>query len=294
MKYNMRKKEWPILVAFTLVLLLVMVEINADRCATKLTVAHYKVPASLSEEIRIVHLTDLHGKTTFGANNQELVDLIAVQEPDLILMTGDMLDKTDEDADTVCRLIEDCAEIAPVFYGYGNHEHAWIEKHEQDLRESLTQAGAMVVNVEYCDLVINGQELRIGGYYNYYRQPHMFSVTKEEKDAELAFAEEFEDTDVFKILLSHIPTAWIDWGYIHKYPVDLVLCGHYHGGQIRLPVLGGVYAPYIGLFPEYTEGMFVGETATAILSTGLGSSPGIPRINNPAQIVVVDLIPKNR
>ena len=76
------------------------------------------------------------------------------------------------------------------------------------------------------------------------------------------------------------------------YPVDLVLTGHYHGGQVRLPMIGGLVAPYVGWFPEYTEGMYVGEKATAILSTGLGSSPGIPRVNNPPQVVVVDLIPK--
>lgn len=286
----MKKRELLIVLAFMLAVFLALVELDADRCATELTVVRYEVPTELTEEIRIVQLTDLHGRT-FGRGNEEIARIVAEQDPDLILMTGDMLDKTDENADPACRLIEACAEIAPVYYGYGNHEIDWIKVHGDCLRAELEQAGAVVLNVEYLDITVNGQELRIGGYYNYYRQPHMFPLTMEEKYAELDFADSFEDTQRYKILLSHIPTAWIDWGYIDKYPVDLVLTGHYHGGQIRIPFVGGLYAPYIGLFPEYTEGMFVGEAATAILATGLGSSPKIPRINNLPQIVVVDLIP---
>lgn len=285
-----KKKELWMLLAAALILLLVLTELHATACATQLTVAHYEVPADITENIRIVHLTDLHGDVPFDADNRALVELVAQQKPDLILMTGDMLDKTDANADAACSLIEACKEIAPVYYGYGNHEYAWVQEHGEILAEELTRAGATVLNVEYCDLTVKDQQLRIGGYYNYYRQPHMFRLTKEEKQAEIAFADAFENTQRYKILLSHIPTAWIDWEYIDKYPVDLVLTGHYHGGQIRLPFLGGLYAPYIGLFPEYTEGMYTGTMATAILSTGLGSNPGVPRINNPAQLVVVDLL----
>ena len=119
----------------------------------------------------------------------------------------------------------------------------------------------------------------------------MFTVTEEEKQRQLEFCKDFEDTERFKILLSHIPSAWLDWGYIDKFPVDLVLSGHYHGGQIRIPLLGGIYAPEAGIFPDYTEGMYVGTKAVCVLSTGLGASLGIPRFNNLPQITVVDLIP---
>ena len=287
----MRKKNTlPLLLAAALLLLLVLTELHATKCATQLTVAHYEVPADMEETIRIVQLTDLHGREPFGAGNRSLVDTVAEQKPDLILMTGDMLDKTDENADTVCRLIEACVKIAPVYYGYGNHEYDWVRTHGEILEEELTRAGATVLNVAYRDLTVKGQQLRIGGYYGYYRQPGMFPLTAEQKAAEMSFADNFENTQRYKILLSHIPTAWIDWAYIEEYPVDLVLCGHYHGGQVRLPFVGGLYAPYIGLFPEYTEGMYVGNKATAILSSGVGSNPGVPRINNPAQLVVVDLV----
>lgn len=290
----MIKKRW-IIAAVCLILLLavgIAAGISAYQCATELTGVRYEVPSELSEPIRIVQLTDLHG-WEFGEGNRDLVELVTAQEPDLILMTGDMMDRSDENADVACALIEALTPVAPVYFGYGNHEYAWMSNHGESLTPALTEAGAVVLDVEYLDVTVNGQDLRIGGYHGYYRQPHMYPVTEEQKVTERAFCDDFEDTNRYKILLSHIPTAWIDWEYMNKFPVDLVLSGHYHGGQIVLPVVGGIYAPYIGLFPPYTEGVFEGEEATCILSAGLGSSPDIPRINNLPEIVVVDLIPKS-
>lgn len=287
-----KKKKWIVAIFLSVFLLIcIAVCVSAYQGATKLTVAKYEVRMDMTESIRIVQLTDLHGKV-FGTDNDVLVQMVAKQKPDLILMTGDMMDKSDENADIVCNLIRCLVEVAPVYYGFGNHEISWMDTTGIDLTPILTDADAVVLNCDFLDISVKGQQLRIGGYYNYYRQPHMYPLTLEEKLAELDFADNFENTDRYKILLSHIPTAWLDWEYIEKYPVDLVLTGHYHGGQIRLPLVGGLYAPYVGLFPEYTEGMFAGEQATCILSTGLGSSPGVPRINNPPQIVVVDLIPE--
>lgn len=258
---------------------------------TPLTVARYEVGTNLTDSIRIVQLTDLHG-WTFGDDNEELVSLVKEQCPDMILMTGDMLDRDDADADVVCRLIAALKDTAPVYYGYGNHEMGWVERTGTDLRPILTEAGATVLDVEYLDLEVKGQPIRLGGYYNYYRQPHMLNSIPEGIRAERAFADDFENTDRYKIFMHHIATSWLDWNAKDKYPVELVLTGHYHGGQMRIPFVGGLVAPYVGWFPPYTEGMYVGEKATVILSTGLGSRPNIPRINNPPQLVVVDLVPE--
>lgn len=271
----------------------VITAISARYGATTLTTARYTVETELEQPVRIVQLSDLHSHV-FGNQNDLLVDMVEEESPDLILMTGDMMDKQDENADVVCALIEELVGIAPVYYGYGNHEADWISRHGNSLESALTEAGAIVLDVAYTDTEVNGQALRLGGYHGYYRQPGMYNISAEQRAAELAFADHFEDTERYKILLCHIPTAWIEWEYINRFPVDLVLTGHYHGGQIRLPLIGGVYAPYIGLFPEYTEGMYQGAEATAILSTGLGSRPGIPRINNLPQIVVVDLLPESK
>ena len=219
--------------------------------APELIVTRYAEEADLDVPLRIVQLADLHGGS-IGTDNDMLVQMVMEQEPDLILMTGDMMDKSDENADVVCDLIRQLTPIAPVYIGYGNHEYDWMKAHSESLTPILTEAGATVLDVEYLDITVKDQTLRLGGLMGYYRQPGMFPVSQEQRERELAFAENFEDTDRYKILLNHIPTAWLDWEYIDKYPVDLVLTGHYHGGQIRLPLVGGLYAPYVGLFPEYT------------------------------------------
>ena len=265
---------------------------SARQCRRDFSVAAYTVPSGLEASVRIVQLSDLHS-WTFGEENAELITQVETLEPDIIVMTGDMLDKSEENADTVCHLIWALVNTAPVYFCYGNHEYQWMQSHGESLTSILEAAGAIVLDVAYTDITVNGQPFRIGGYHGYYRQPGMYDISQEQREAELAFCDDFENTESYKLLLCHIPTPWLDWGYIDSFPVDLVLAGHYHGGQIRLPVIGGLYAPYVGLFPEYTEGIYAGAQATCILSAGLGASPGIPRVNNFPQIVVIDLHPDN-
>lgn len=256
-----------------------------------LVISNNEVGSYITSEIRIVQLTDLHN-AEFGEGNCELVDLVGEQSPDIIVMTGDMINRDDEDLSVIKTLISDLSEIAPVYFGYGNHEADWEAMWQCDLKSELTDAGAVVLNNDFIDITVNGASLRIGGYMGYYRQPGMLTKDENQKEAELAFADDFEDTDRFKILLNHIPTQWVDWGYIDKFPVDIVFSGHYHGGVIRIPVIDrGVYAPYVGWFPPYTKGMYSGSQAACVLSAGLGSEHMVPRINNPPEIVVVDLVP---
>ncbi len=280
------KKKWIKCLGFVLLLAAVIMVMTDNR----LSFVRYEVQTDLEEEIRIVHLSDLHS-WVFGEDNQDLVRVVESMKPDLILMTGDMMDKRDENAEVALALIRDLQGTAPVYFSYGNHEYEWMENTGTDLTPMLTEAGAMVLDVAYLDLDVKGQPVRLGGYHNYYRQPHMLTKDPKAIQAEREFADAFEDTERYKILMSHIPTSWLDWGQIDRYPVDLILTGHYHGGQIQIPFAGGLVAPYIGWFPPYTEGMYRGKTATCILSTGLGSSPGIPRMNNLPQVVVVDLVP---
>lgn len=259
----------------------------------KLIITSYTVETDLKNPVRIVQLTDLH-QAEFGENNIELIKLVKEQTPDIIVMTGDMQNKNDSNSDMVCLLVEELSSIADVYYGYGNHEISWLTNFGSDLENKLTDAGAIVLNNSFSDISINGNMIRIAGFEGYYGTPHMTEQDKEKKEYELEFMRQFENTDKYKILLDHIPTSWVDWQYINKYPVDLVLSGHYHGGVIRIPVINqGVYAPYVGWFPSYTKGVYIGTQATCVLSTGLGSEQSIPRLNNPTEIVVVDLVPKD-
>ena len=274
---------------FILVLIFVLILGNIIYSNNHLTFSQHSVETDLSTPIRIIQLSDLHNKK-FGENNKNLIKKILEQKPDIVVMTGDMVNSYQKDLTTVTSLIRELSKSIPVYFSLGNHEISYQQNFDVDLKEIFENTGAVVLDYEYADVSIKGNNLRIGGYYGYYRTPHLDTTSAEQKKIMSKFSNEFEDTDIYKLLLCHIPTTWVDWDGIDDYPVNLVLCGHYHGGQIRIPFVGGLHAPYVGWFPKNTKGMFVGEKATCILTTGLGSGKKIPRINNPPEIVIIDLL----
>lgn len=240
----------------------------------------------ITKPFSIVQISDLHDYE-FGSSNARLLRRIRQSDPDLIFMTGDMLEDSEENTDTVLQLVEQAAQIAPVYYSLGNHEVAYTEQFDknQAFYRQLREAGAVVLDEEYVDTTIGGQEIRIGGIYGYV-------LDYEWQDgSEQRFMEEFQDTDRFKILLSHIPEGLLLWKSMEYWDVDLVFSGHVHGGQVRLPFVGGLYDPEEGWFPTYTKGMYECGNGTMILSAGLGSSRGIPRVNNLPEIVVCEVGP---
>ena len=256
-----------------------------------LTATSYEVRAEVTAPLRIVQLADLHSKR-FGQDNAKLIALVSEQEPDLIFMTGDMIKKDEAGLSGICDLVSALSGIAPVYYSFGNSETARMSASDEDLPKALTDAGARVLELRYDDVEVNGQALRIGGYSGYYRTPQMETGDERLMAEKLAFADDFENTARQKLLLAHVATSWTDWERIDDHPVGVVFCGHYHGGQIRLPVIDrGLYAPYVGWFPEYTKGVFEGDCAVCVLSAGLGSDGPIPRIYDPPEIVTVDLVP---
>ena len=276
-----------ILVTFFIFVIIVFLYciVNAEY---DVTVTNYCLKTDLNHSIRIVQLTDLH-ESEFGTDNEELIQTVKEQNPDIIVMTGDMQNKDDKNTSIVCNLIKNLTAIADVYYSYGNHEKAWERNFDRSFADVVTEAGAVVVDNGYTDIEINGNSLRIGGYMGYYSAVHMTAKTEEEQKKEQEFEREFEDTERYKILLNHIPTSWVDWGYLDDYPVDLVFSGHYHGGQMVLPFVGPLYAPYIGFFPENVKGIYQGTQTVCVLSSGLGTEYFVPRVNNPPEIVVVDL-----
>lgn len=276
-----------ILFTFLLAMCVLILSIIVSQTLLIKTTYQYK-NEKLSYSIKVVQLSDLHNYQ-YGIKNQRLVNEVKKELPDIIFMTGDMLNDNENRTDILIDLINDLKEIAPVYVSLGNHEISFIEKFNEDkeLIQMLEDAGATVLELEYVDTQINGQEVRIGGAFGYL----MADVSELDwiDGSEQQFMEEFENTDKFKILLCHLPEGLLLWKSMEHWNVDLVFSGHVHGGQIRLPLIGGLYDPEEGLYPTYTKGMFRCGYGTVILSAGLGSSGIIPRINNLPEIVVCEM-----
>ena len=262
-------------------------------CAFAVRTVTYTVALqNLSSPLRLVLLSDLHGRS-FGRENSRLIAKIQEQSPDAIFLDGDMIDRSADPTDVqeLLRLIERLHEIAPVYFASGNHELEYMQT-DTSLLTQVTEAGAVIVNDSYVDVTIAGQPLRIGGTMG-----HAFYFGRSEEEfsssPEYQFLKAFEDTDVPKICLAHMPDTFIFNGAYNLWNVDLVLSGHTHGGLIRLPFIGGLYAPMQGWFPEYDRGYFrLGEHMQMVISSGLSGHGIIPRINNLPEIVVIDLVPE--
>ena len=245
----------------------------------------------IREPIRIVQLSDLHN-AEFGADNEELIARVAAQQPDLILFTGDLVTGRVKETDVAMNLVEELVKIAPVYVSLGNHEQRHEAIFGSDLTGMLRYRGAKVLEFTYEDITVKGQHLRIGGISGYC-VPEIYLDTGEAKVPECEYLKDFQNTDRCTILMAHIPVSWILNDAISYWEADLVFSGHAHGGQIRIPVIGGVFAPDMGLFPGRLEGQFPSGDGTnvLVLSRGLGNSLAVPRLNNPPQILVADLIP---
>lgn len=226
----------------------------------------------------IVQISDLHN-ARFGKDQSRLHQRIREVHPDMIVITGDLVDSERTDIEAAMELIECALETAPVYYVTGNHE-AWLEGEYNELEMRLEEAGVYVMNNTMYSGQYYGFALNIAGV----RDPDMpgnnVVLTKQNIKALMA------DTIGYTILLSHRPELFDT--YVES-GADLVLTGHAHGGQVRIPFIGGVVAPDQGFFPAYTEGAFTKENTTMIVSRGLGNSVIPIRINNRPEIVVVKL-----
>ena len=258
-----------------------------------LAVTHYEIASSkLTAPVRIVHLTDLHN-TEFGEKNCRLISKVAEQKPDLILITGDLLNYNEERTDIAENVISDLSEICPVYVSYGNHEKTYERLSGTDLSELYSSAGAEVLEFSTAKISVNGEDLCIGGFYGY-GVPAKYLATKEADEIEVKYLQEMEKENIYTVLLCHMPMSWLRLNALENWKIDCVLTGHVHGGQIRFPLIGGLWAPDQGWFPGNDCGMYVSKDGTRFmeLSRGLGSTEKIQRFNNTPEIVVLDLLPE--
>lgn len=233
-----------------------------------------KLPSSL----RIVALSDLH-KASFGRDNARLIEAVAALKPDMIALIGDMVDKSAASSAPLASLLERLMDIAPVYYALGNHEMSRILDKNEQLKTLISDTGAVLLHNTIERVTVKDCEFNIGGL--------SYSGAAIQKYAP-GFMEELNACEGFTLLLTHYPENFINNG-IQDNPIDLAICGHAHGGLIRLPVVGGLYSPDQGLLPDLVEGIHERGQATVAVSRGLGTSSRFPRINNKPEVVVIDI-----
>ncbi len=214
---------------------------NLGLMKTELTIKSRRLPPAFSG-YRIAHISDLHN-TVFGQENSELIDLIQGIKPDLIAVTGDLIDSRRTDAEVAVDFIKKVSAIAPVYYAPGNHESRLSNFDQLQIR--IRQAGAAVLRCEAANLEKEGQHIRLIGV-----EDPAFSPDQEEADnvkGQIRLLTEGESP--YTIVLCHRPELFSVYAEMQ---VDLALCGHAHGGQIRLPFAGGrgIIAPHQGFSPN--------------------------------------------
>jgi predicted MPP superfamily phosphohydrolase len=267
----------------TLILLWLAIGFGISRWSLKVT--KYQITAeALSAPIRIVEISDLHCRS-FG---DKLPDLIREQHPDLIFFVGDLVDMGDSDSSAALATLRSLSPIAPVYVSMGNHDIVFEAESDPTLQAEFTETGAKVLHFSYEDMVVKGQKLRIGGLFGYC----LPGKYVEAREHESQFLREFQDTENYTLLLSHMPVCWIINHSLEYWDVDCVFSGHSHGGQVRLPFVGGLYAPDQGWFPGECSGHFSYENRHLFVTTGLGGNFPIPRFYNRPEVAVIDLLPQ--
>ena len=279
----MTKKQTALLVAGIALISLIIWTLwgNSALEVNTYTIASNRLPESFSD-FRIAQVSDLHN-AEMGGGNEKLLAILRGSEPDIIVITGDMVDSYHTDIDIALRFSEAAMEIAPCYYVTGNHE-ARISEFD-DLKAGLEAAGVIVLENKRIELEQEGEVIALLGVcdpsfqtdYLFGDSAPVISGTLQELTAA---------DDAYTILLSHRPELFDT--YV-KSGVDLVFSGHAHGGQFRLPFVGGLVAPNQGLFPEYDAGLFTEGNTTMVVSKGVGNSIIPVRFNNRPEIIVVVL-----
>lgn len=276
----MKRRVFVLIIAAALVLALLiwLLWANSSPAATQVTVASGALPEAF-EGFKIAHVSDLHS-AVFGRKNEKLLSLIRAAKPDIIAITGDLIDSRHTDIDSALAFVEAAAEIAPVYYVTGNHES---RLDFDEIEPRLIAAGARVLRNEAEDIGRGGERIRLAGIDD----PSFIRTGGTAEERAAAELEQLGDGGgTFTVLLAHRPELVEVYA---EYGAGLVLSGHAHGGQVRLPLLGGLYAPGQGLLPEYDSGLCsLGETQM-VVSRGLGNSVAPLRVNNRPELVIVTL-----
>lgn len=278
------KKKHIIMLAIVTVLILLIIWIaygNTDLEIYKYNVKSEDIPSEF-DNFRIVQISDLHN-AEFGENNEKLLLMLKQADADVIAITGDMIDSRNTDVDVAISFAQKAVNIAPVYYVNGNHESRVLGEYEK-LKQGLTDAGVNILENSSADIAIGDEAITLIGINDPTFRMDIVDDTMEQNIAH-QLVNVIPDNDNYKVLLAHRP----EYFDVYAGKVDLVLSGHAHGGQFRIPFIGGLVAPGQGFFPEYYEGSHIKENTEMIVSRGIGNSIIPFRINNKPEIIVAEL-----
>ena len=294
----MKKKYWIIILAVLAASVAWNVYWNSDIVVRTYKHSNADVPAAF-DGYRIVQLTDIHSVRN-EKQGQLIYEKTLGQAPDVICITGDLVDSryyashgVEGEALTL-ELVTKLVQLAPVYFVYGNHEMILLDDPEHNaFKVGLEELGVQIINNDTVRITAEdiGEELVIGGIQDpstLYKD-HQFAYLSnngERMEAMLDVVTEGIGNEEFMLLLSHRP-EYLEM--YDQYPVDLCLAGHAHGGQFRLPFIGGIYAPGQGFFPEYTTGLYATDDLEMYVGTGIGNSVIPVRVFNPPEIITVVL-----
>lgn len=281
---TMKKKHRIVLIVGAAFLLALIVWIIWGNTALELntyTVTSTKLPQAFNG-YRIAHISDLHN-TELGDNNEHLLSLLKDSQPDMIAITGDLIDSRHTDIGVALHFAEEAMAIAPCYYVTGNHESR-ISQYAT-LKEGLTELGVVVLENKRLEINQSGETIFLLGVDDpSFRTDYLFG------DASSVMQDTLhglvDNETAYMILLSHRPELF---DVYTEHNVDLVLSGHAHGGQFRLPLVGGLVAPNQGLFPTYDAGLYTDKNTNMIVSRGIGNSIIPFRFNNRPEVILITL-----
>ncbi len=249
------------------------------------TTTYYVKTPKISNTIKLALVTDLHS-CYYGENQNKLIEKIEKYQPDAVLLCGDIFDDVQGDKNANI-FVDSIAKKYKTYYVSGNHE--WWSGRMQNMFDSLADKGVVILRGSTNKLTVDNETIFISGIDDPEVDVYGSNYTSWKDQLEKT-GEELEKNN-FNLLLAHRPELAEKY---FEYDFDLVLAGHAHGGQFRIPfIMNGFYAPNQGFFPELAGGIYDFDGRKMIVSRGLAKeSTRIPRVFNRPELVFVNLIPE--
>lgn len=279
-----KKKKFILFTVLSVVLVALVIWVIWGNTALELnayTITSSQLPESF-DGYRIAHISDLHN-AQMGKDNEKLLTMLREADPDIIAITGDLIDSRNTNFAIALQFVQEAVKIAPCYYVAGNHE-ARINTYSK-LKNGLVSAGVIVLEDDSAEICTDGESIILIGVNDPSFQTD-YLLGDSETVMHSTLSRLHVDGNGFAILLSHRPELFDTYA---NHNIDLILSGHAHGGQFRIPFIGGVLAPNQGFFPEFDSGIYTDDNTNMLVSRGIGNSIFPFRVNNRPEVILIEL-----